>query len=159
MDLHEYQAKQLLSKYGVPVIEGQLAYTPLEAVKAAKNLGGGPMVVKAQVHAGGRGKGGGVKFCPTMQDVEEHATNIIGMTLVTPQTGEEGKHVKKVWVTPADDIEKEYYLSLVVDRENCGVSFVASAEGGVEIEKVAEETPSATFSISTPPSALSLIHI
>lgn len=146
MNLHEYQAKNLLAKYKVPVLPGFLAYTPKEAQKAAVNLsnlkvGGGVCVVKAQVHAGGRGKAGGVKLAKSPEEAFSHGESIIGMNLVSPQTGPEGVLVKKVWVEAGASIDKEYYLSLIVDRENACVSFIASAEGGVEIEEVAEAHP------------------
>jgi succinyl-CoA synthetase beta subunit len=141
MNLHEYQAKSLLAKYKVPVLPGFLAYTPREAQKAAVNLGSGVCVVKAQVHAGGRGKAGGVKLAKSPDEAFQHGQSIIGMTLVSPQTGPEGVIVKKVWVEAGAAIDKEYYLSLIVDRENACVSIIASAEGGVEIEEVAEAHP------------------
>jgi succinyl-CoA synthetase beta subunit len=141
MNLHEYQAKSLLAKYKVPVLPGFLAYTPREAQKAAVNLGSGVCVVKAQVHAGGRGKAGGVKLAKSPDEAFQHGESIIGMNLVSPQTGPEGVLVKKVWVEAGAAIDKEYYLSLIVDRENACVSIIASAEGGVEIEEVAEAHP------------------
>lgn len=145
MNLHEYQAKSLLSKYKVPVLPGFLAYTPREAQKAAVNLanssGSGVCVVKAQVHAGGRGKAGGVKLAKSPEEAFQHGESIIGMTLVSPQTGPEGVLVRKVWVEAGAAIDKEYYLSLIVDRENACVSIIASEEGGVEIEEVAEAHP------------------
>lgn len=141
MNLHEYQSKALLKKYGVPVLAGALAYTPREAQKAAVNLGGGLTVVKAQVHAGGRGKAGGVKVAKTPEDAGKVAAQILGMKLVTPQTGAEGKLVSKVWVESGANISKEYYLSFVVDRESACITIIASAEGGTEIEEVAEKHP------------------
>lgn len=142
MNLHEYQAKALLKKFGVPVLPSFLAYTPKEAQKAAINLGGGICVVKAQVHAGGRGKAGGVKLAKSALEARECAEKIIGMTLVSPQTGPQGVLVKKVLVEGGADIQKEYYLSLIVDRENGCVSIIASQEGGMEIEEVAHKDPS-----------------
>lgn len=141
MNLHEYQAKQLLRKFGVPVLEGQLAYTPREAQKAAVNLGDGVCVVKAQIHAGGRGKGGGVKLAKSSGEAYEIAQQIIGMKLVSPQTGPEGRLVRKVWVEAGAAIKKEFYLSFIMNRDNGCVSIIASAEGGMEIEEVAEKTP------------------
>jgi succinyl-CoA synthetase beta subunit len=141
MNLHEYQAKKLLSQYGVPVLPGYLAYTPREVQKASVNLGGNVCVVKAQVHAGGRGKAGGVKIAKSPEEAFEHGNAILGMTLISPQTGPEGVLVRKVWVESGAAIDKEYYLSLIVDRENACVSIIASAEGGVEIEEVAEAHP------------------
>ncbi len=141
MNLHEYQAKSLLRNFGVPTLQGFLAYTPKEAEKAAVNLGGGVCVVKAQVHAGGRGKAGGVKVVKTPSDARDMASKILGMTLVSPQTGPEGVLVKKVYVEAGAEIDKEYYLSLIVDRAKGCVSIIASEEGGVEIEEVAEHSP------------------
>lgn len=141
MNLHEYQAKKLLGVYGVPVLPGFLAYTPREAQKAAVNLGGGVCVIKAQVHAGGRGKGGGVKVAKNPEDALNLARSILGMQLVTPQTGVEGKLVRKVWVEKGASIVKEYYLGLLVDRANGCFTFVVSAEGGMDIEEVAEHHP------------------
>lgn len=141
MNLHEYQAKQLLAPFGVPVLRGFLAYTPREAQKAAVNLGSGVCVVKAQVHAGGRGKGGGVKVVKNPAEAYEAAEKIIGMNLVTPQTSAEGKLVRKVWVEQGAKIAKEFYLSMLVDREAGAICFVVSPEGGMDIEEVAEKTP------------------
>ena len=141
MNLHEYQAKQLLRKFGVPVLDGQLAYTPREAQKAAANLGGGVCVVKAQIHAGGRGKGGGVKLAKNTDEAYEIAKQIIGMNLVSPQTGPEGRLVRKVWVEAGAAIKREFYLSFIMNRDNGCVSIITSAEGGMEIEEVAEKTP------------------
>lgn len=141
MNLHEYQAKSLLSKYNVPVLQGRLALTPEEAEKSAIELGGGVCVVKAQVHAGGRGKAGGVKLAKTPADAKALAKEILGMTLVTPQTGAKGKLVRKVWIEQGANIAKEFYLSLIVDRANCSVAFVVCKDGGVEIEQIAHDTP------------------
>jgi succinyl-CoA synthetase beta subunit len=141
MNLHEYQAKQVLQRFGLPILEGHLCYTPGEAEAAADRLGGGICVVKAQVHAGGRGKGGGVKLAKNTAEARAHAESILGMTLVTPQTGAAGKLVRKVYVEAGCNIAKEYYLSILVDRGNRCVSIIASTEGGMEIEEVAEKTP------------------
>lgn len=141
MNLHEYQAKNLLRKFGVPILNGQIAYTPREAQKAAVNLGTPVCVVKAQVHAGGRGKAGGVKVVKGSEQAYEAASKILGMTLVTPQTGAKGKFVSKVLVEAGANIAREYYLSVIMDRENKCVSFIASLEGGMEIEEVAEHQP------------------
>ena len=141
MNLHEYQAKQVLKAYGLPILNGYLCYTPGEAEAAADNLGGGICVVKAQVHAGGRGKAGGVKLAKTSAEAREHAEKILGMKLVTPQTGAEGKIVRKVYVEAGCNIAKEYYLSILVDRAGRCVSIIASTEGGMEIEEVAHNTP------------------
>ncbi|MCL4139130.1 UNVERIFIED_CONTAM: hypothetical protein GTU68_002550 [Idotea baltica] len=141
MNLHEYQAKELLKSYGVPTLPGYLAYTTAEAEKAAVNLGSGVCVVKAQVHAGGRGKGGGVKLAKSPSEAASHAGEILGMHLVTPQTSAEGKLVRKVWVEAGANIAKEFYLSILVDRAACAYQIVASPEGGMDIEEVAEKTP------------------
>jgi len=160
MNLHEYQAKELLKRFNVPVLEGFLAYTGKEAQKAAVNLGGGVCVVKAQVHAGGRGKAGGVKVVKTPEAAKEAAEKIIGMKLVTPQTGEAGKLVRKVWVEAGANIEREFYLSLIMNRENACVSFVVSAEGGMEIEEVAHKTPEKVLRIDVSPvSGLQGFHL
>lgn len=141
MNLHEYQAKQVLKAFGLPVLNGYLCYTPGEAEAAADLLGGGICVVKAQVHAGGRGKAGGVKLAKSSAEARANAEKILGMKLVTPQTGAEGKIVHKVYVEAGCNIAKEYYLSLLVDRANRCVSIIASTEGGMEIEEVAHKTP------------------
>ena len=141
MNLHEYQSKELLVGYGLPVLEGMLCYTPGEAEAAADLLGGSLWVVKAQVHAGGRGKAGGVKLAKSPEETRAAAEQILGMKLVTPQTGKEGKLVKKVYVESGCDIDREFYLSLIVDRAKAALSFVASTEGGMEIEEVAKESP------------------
>ena len=141
MNLHEYQAKQVLKAYGLPILNGYVCYTPGEAEAAADNLGGGICVVKAQVHAGGRGKAGGVKLAKSSAEARAHAETILGMKLVTPQTGAEGKIVRKVYVEAGCNIAKEYYLSILVDRAGRCVSIIASTEGGMEIEEVAHNTP------------------
>ena len=142
MKIHEYQAKELLARYGVAIPKGKLARTALEAEAAAKELGGPVLVVKAQIHAGGRGKGGGIKLAKGgPAEVREHAEKILGMTLVTPQTGPEGKVVERVYVEQGSDIARELYLGMVVDRETQRVVVMASTEGGMEIEEVAAHTP------------------
>ncbi|MBT3703107.1 MAG: ADP-forming succinate--CoA ligase subunit beta [Alphaproteobacteria bacterium] len=141
MNIHEYQAKSLLAKYGVAVPRGGVAYTTDEAVAAAKELGGPIWVVKAQIHAGGRGLGGGVKVVKSMEDVEKMAGEILGMTLVTHQTGPEGKEVKRVYIEDGCDIARELYLGMLVDRATNQVTVMASTEGGMEIEVVAANTP------------------
>ncbi len=141
MKVHEYQAKEIFKEYGIPVPKGGLATTPQEARKVAEEIGGNLWVVKAQIHAGGRGKGGGVKLARSLDEVEKIAGQIIGMTLVTHQTGPEGKLVKKVLVEQGLNIEKELYLGMVIDRSTECPVMMASTEGGVEIEKVAAETP------------------
>ena len=141
MNIHEYQAKELLSKNGVNVPNGKVAFTIDEAVNIAKELKTDVWVVKAQIHAGGRGKAGGVKVVKTIEEVEKAANEIMGKTLVTPQTGPQGKIVKKLYVEEGSNIEKEFYVSMVVDRETNGITVIASTEGGMEIEEVAEKTP------------------
>ncbi len=141
MKIHEYQAKQILREFNVPVPEGYVAFTADEAVEAAKKLPTDIIVVKAQIHAGGRGKGGGVKLARSLDEVKTIAEQMIGMKLVTHQTGPEGKIVKKVLVEQGVDIERELYLGIVLDRSKSRLVLMASTEGGVEIEKVAAETP------------------
>jgi len=141
MKIHEYQGKEILRKYNVPVPRGKVAFTVDEAVKAAEELGTDVVVVKAQIHAGGRGKGGGVKIAKNIEEVKEHAQNILGMNLVTHQTGPEGKEVKKLLIEEGMDIARELYLGIVLDRAASQLVIMVSTEGGVEIEKVAEETP------------------
>ena len=141
MNIHEYQAKALLQEYGVTVLRGQVAYTPDEAEAAARELGGPLWVVKAQIHAGGRGKGGGVKLAKSVEEVRQHADQMLGMTLVTHQTGPEGKQVRRVFVEDGCEIARELYLGVVIDRATSRVTLMASTEGGVEIEEVAARTP------------------
>jgi succinyl-CoA synthetase beta subunit len=141
MNVHEYQAKDLFRAYGVAVPAGELATTPAEAEAAAKKLGTAVTVVKAQVHAGGRGKGGGVKLAKSPAEALQHASDILGMTLVTHQTGPEGKLVRKVYVEAGSDIERELYLALTLDRGTEDFAIIASTEGGMDIEEVAEKTP------------------
>src|ERR1700746_243673 len=141
MNIHEYQAKVVLREFGVPVPRGIPAFSIAEADKAAHQLGGPVWVVKAQIHAGGRGKAGGVKVVKSIQDVSREATRILGATLVTHQTGPKGKVVNRLYIEEGSPIEKEFYLSALVDRESSRVAFVASTEGGVDIEEVAHKTP------------------
>lgn len=141
MNIHEYQAKEILRKYGVAVLKGKVAFTPEEAEAAATELGGGLCVVKAQIHAGGRGKAGGVKLAKTPAEAKAIAVSLLGKKLVTHQTGPEGKEVQKVFVEQGCDIAKEYYLGIVLDRVTSRVTFMASSEGGVEIEEVAAHSP------------------
>src|SRR5262245_34546405 len=136
MKIHEYQGKEILKKYGVPVPEGEVAVDPEEAYRIAKSLGG-TVVVKAKIHAVGRGKGGGVKVVKSADEAREAARQILGMTLVTPQTGPEGRVVKKVLIERGLKIAKEFYLGLILDRTNSRVTVMASSEGGMEIEEVA----------------------
>jgi succinyl-CoA synthetase beta subunit len=140
MKIHEYQAKSILAKYKVPVPRGEVAFTVAEAEAAAVRMGG-PVVVKAQIHAGGRGKGGGVKFAKDPATAAELAGRMLGMTLVTPQTGPEGRVVQRLLIAEALDIEKEYYLGIVLDRASSNIVFMASAAGGMEIEEVAAHSP------------------
>jgi len=141
MKIHEYQAKEILRKYNVAVPNGVLISNKSSAVAAARKVGTDVVVVKAQIHAGGRGKGGGVKLAKSPQEAEKHAGNILGMTLVTPQTGPEGRRVKKVLIEEGMSIAKELYLGILVDRQTSQVLIMASSAGGMEIEKVAEDTP------------------
>jgi succinyl-CoA synthetase beta subunit len=141
MNVHEYQAKALFREFGVAVPDGELATTPEEAERAAKQLGTKVVVVKAQVHAGGRGKGGGVKLAKSAAEAKAAASEILGMTLHTPQTPPEGKLVRRVYVEAGSNIEKEYYLAILFDRAEEKFALVASTEGGMEIEIVADESP------------------
>lgn len=141
MKIHEYQAKEILRKYNVPVPEGMVAYTVDEAVNVAEKIGGKVWVVKAQIHAGGRGKGGGVKVAKSLDEVREYADQILGMNLVTHQTGPEGKLVKRLLIEQGVNIESELYLGITLDRAQSKNVIMVSTEGGVEIEKVAAETP------------------
>ncbi|WP_339249666.1 ADP-forming succinate--CoA ligase subunit beta [Sporosarcina sp. FSL W8-0480] len=145
MNIHEYQGKQLLRDYGVAVSNGRVAFSPDEAVKAAKELGTDVIVVKAQIHAGGRGKAGGVKIAKNLDEVREYAKELLGKTLVTHQTGPEGKEVKRLLIEEGSDIKKEYYIGLVVDRATDRITLMGSEEGGMDIEEVAEETPEKIF--------------
>ncbi len=153
MNLHEYQSKRLFAEYGIPVPRGIPAESPEQAVKAAEELGGKLWVVKAQVHAGGRGKAGGVKLARTHDEVREFADGMLGTRLVTHQSGPEGLPVNVVYVEEGSDIDRELYLSMLVDREVSRVSFIASAAGGMDIEKVAAETPEKIFSVAVAPDA------
>ena len=141
MNIHEYQAKEILRKYGLELPEGLLATNADEAVDAASKIKSNVWVIKAQVHAGGRGKAGGVKLAKTLDEVRDYTSNMIGMKLVTPQTGSEGKLVRKVYVEAGSNIKKEYYISVVLDRDNNCITIAASTEGGMEIEEVAKESP------------------
>ena len=150
MNIHEYQAKELFRKYGVPTPNGQIV-TSAEEAASVTNSFGGQSIVKAQVHAGGRGKAGGVKFAKTPEEAKLLFSSIMGMLLVSPQTGPQGKIVKKVYLSDPVDIDKEFYLSLLVDRKVGRISLIASKEGGVEIEKVAHETPEKILNFSIDP--------
>ncbi|MGZ0049766.1 ADP-forming succinate--CoA ligase subunit beta [Brevibacillus gelatini] len=145
MNIHEYQGKEILKQYGVKVPEGRVAFTVDEAVEAAKELGTQVVVVKAQIHAGGRGKAGGVKVAKNLDEVRTYASEILGKVLVTHQTGPEGKEVKRLLIEQGCDIKKEYYVGVVVDRATGSVVMMASEEGGTEIEEVAAKTPEKIF--------------
>jgi succinyl-CoA synthetase beta subunit len=151
MNIHEYQAKQIFAKYGVATPRGIVANTPDEAVRNAEELGGDIWVVKAQIHAGGRGLGGGVKLAKSIDEVRTLASEILGMTLVTHQTGPEGKLVQKVYIEEGADIQDEFYLGVVLDRAKEMPIIMASTEGGMEIEKVAEETPEKIIKVAVDP--------
>lgn len=145
MNIHEYQGKEIMRDFGVSVPTGHVAYTVDEAVEAAKKLGSDVTVVKAQIHAGGRGKAGGVKIAKNLDEVRTYADEILGKTLVTHQTGPEGKEVKRLLIEEGCDIQSEYYVGLVLDRATSRVTMMASEEGGTEIEEVAAETPEKIF--------------
>lgn len=145
MNIHEYQGKEILRKYGVAVPNGRVAFSPDEAVKVAKELGSNVTVVKAQIHAGGRGKAGGVKIAKNLDEVRSYAKELLGKILVTHQTGPEGKEVKRLYIEEGSDISKEYYLSFVLDRATSRVTLMGSEEGGMDIEEVAERTPEKIF--------------
>ena len=151
MNIHEYQAKDVLRKFGVPTLAGQMVTSVDKAVEAAKQLGGPVWVVKAQIHAGGRGKGGGVKLAKSIGDVETHAKAILGMNLVTHQTGPEGKTVHKLFIEQGCNIKKEYYVAALLDRAVSRVVMMASSEGGMDIEEVAAHTPEKIHRVSIDP--------
>src|SRR4029450_5148766 len=151
MNIHEYQAKALLKECGVAVLPGQVAYTADEAEAAARALGGPTWVVKAQIHAGGRGKGGGVKLARSVEEVRQLADRMLGMTLVTHQTGPDGKEVRRVYVEDGCNIARELYLGAVLDRATSRVTFMASTEGGVEIEEVAAKHPEKIVKVAIDP--------
>ena len=151
MNIHEYQAKQIFADHGIPIQSGITIEKAEEAREAAKKIGGNFWIVKAQIHAGGRGKGGGVKFAKSLDEVEKYASKILGMTLVTHQTGPAGKLVKKVFIAEGIDIKKEYYLGMVLDRTSEMPVMMASTEGGMEIEKVAAETPEKIIKVGIDP--------
>ena len=160
MNIHEYQAKSLLKKFGVAVPNGGIAYTPDEAIQAAKELPGPVWVVKSQIHAGGRGAGrfkdgdpdkGGVRLAKSIDEVSAHATAMLGRTLVTKQTGEAGKEVKRVYIEDGCDIAREIYLSILMDRVTSRITVMASTEGGMDIEEVAEKTPEKIIKVAIDP--------
>lgn len=141
MNIHEYQGKEVLRKYGVSVPEGKVAFTAEEAVESAKSLSSSVYVVKAQIHAGGRGKAGGVKIAKSLDEVKAYAEELLGKTLITHQTGPDGQVIKRLLIEEGRDIKKEYYIGLVLDRATSRIVLMASEEGGTEIEEVAEKTP------------------
>lgn len=143
MDIHEYQAKELLSKFGVSISQGGLAYSPEQAVYRAKEIGGDKWVVKAQIHSGARGKAGGIKFCTSEEEVLAAATELLGKTLVTHQTGPQGKVIYRLYIEEATDIQRELYVGLVLDRVKQRIAIISSTEGGMEIEEVADKNPGA----------------
>jgi succinyl-CoA synthetase beta subunit len=158
MNIHEYQAKAVLKEFGVPVPRGVPAFTVDEAIKGAKELGGPIWVVKAQIHAGGRGKAGGVKVVKSIDDVKTEATRILGSTLVTHQTGPQGKKVNRLYIEEGSAIDREFYLSALVDRETSRVAFVVSTEGGMNIEEVAHDTPEKIVTFSVDPATGLMPH-
>jgi succinyl-CoA synthetase beta subunit len=151
MNIHEYQAKELLKARGIPVLKGFIAYTAAEAAEAAKNLPGPVYVVKAQIHAGGRGKGGGVKVVKSIADVKAAAEKMIGMQLITHQTGPEGQEVRRIYIEDGCDIGRELYLGMLIDRGTSRVTIMASTEGGMDIEEVAEKHPEKIIKIAIDP--------
>ena len=153
MNLHEYQSKQLFIKYGIPTPVGYIATTRNEAKAAAEKIGGSVWVVKAQAHTGGRGKAGGVKIAKTIEEVQKYTEEMIGMTLVTHQTGADGLPVSIVYIEPGSEIDREIYLSILLDREQEMISFVASAAGGMDIEEVAENEPEKIYKIAISPAS------
>ena len=152
MNIHEYQAKNLFREYGLNILKGKVAFSSDEAVDIAKKIDSAKWVVKAQIHAGGRGKGGGIKIANSLKEVKELSESILGMNLVTPQTGAKGKKVLKVYIEQACEIKKEFYLGIVLDRSKGKFVMMASTEGGMDIEKVAEETPEKIFKVLIDPS-------
>lgn len=153
MNIHEYQGKALLKKYGVKVLDGYAAMTVDEAVEGAKKLPGPIYVVKSQIHAGGRGKGGGVKVVKSIDGVKEEATRMLGMQLVTHQTGPAGQKVRRLYIEQGCDIDRELYVALTLDRATSRLTFMASTEGGMDIEEVAEKTPEKIITVDVDPAA------
>ena len=147
MNIHEHQGKQLLKKFGAPVSKGIVVFSPDEIDEKIKELNSKEYVLKAQIHAGGRGKGGGVKLLKNIKDLKHEAKKMFGMNLITHQTGPEGKKVKRLYIEEASDISKEFYLSCLVDRESSKIAFISSTEGGMDIEKVAADTPQKIITI------------
>ena len=153
MNIHEYQAKAILKNYNVPIPKGEILFSAENILETAQKVSKDTWVVKAQIHAGGRGKGGGVKIAKSLDEVENFFHEIMGMQLVTHQTGPKGKKVSRVYIEEGSDIADEMYLSLLVDRQTSTVSFIVSTEGGVNIEEVAEETPEKITTVSIDPDA------
>ena len=141
MNIHEYQAKELLKQFGAPVSNGVAIFSLNEIHEKITKLKGNEFVLKAQIHAGGRGKAGGVKLIKNIKDLKTEAKKMMGKVLITHQTGPEGKEVKRLYIEEASKIDKEFYLSCLIDRETSKIAFISSTEGGVDIEKVASETP------------------
>ncbi|CAG0975166.1 partial Succinate--CoA ligase [ADP-forming] subunit beta, partial [Rhodocyclaceae bacterium] len=151
MKIHEYQGKEILRKFGVATPRGIPCFSVDEAVKAAETLGGKVWVVKAQIHAGGRGKGGGVKLAKSLEEVRSHANAILGMQLKTHQTGPEGQKVRRLLIEDGADIKKEYYVAALTDRATQKVAMMASSEGGMDIEEVAHKTPEKIIKVFVDP--------
>ena len=151
MNIHEYQGKEILAQFGVPVPRGFSCFTVDEAVQAARSLGGDSWIVKAQIHAGGRGKGGGVRFASSVDEVREHACALLGSTLKTHQTGAQGRVVRRLLIEEAASIERELYLGMVVDRGSQRVALIASSEGGMDIEDVAAQSPQKILAVTIDP--------
>ncbi|MGB6415305.1 MAG: ADP-forming succinate--CoA ligase subunit beta, partial [Pseudolabrys sp.] len=158
MNIHEYQAKAVLREFGVPVPRGVPAFSVDEAIKGAQELAGPVWVVKAQIHAGGRGKAGGVKVVKSIDDVRKESTRILGSTLVTHQTGPHGKKVNRLYIEEGSAIDREFYLSALIDRETSRVAFVVSTEGGMDIEEVAHKTPEKILTFSVDPATGIMPH-
>ena len=151
MKIHEYQGKEILARFGIPVPRGYPAFSVREASEAAQRLGGSFWVVKAQIHAGGRGKGGGVKLARSLDEVSEMAGQILGMQLVTHQTGPQGQKVRRLFIEEGADIKKEYYVAVLTDRATQKVAMMGSSEGGMDIEKVAHDTPEKIIKVFVDP--------
>jgi succinyl-CoA synthetase beta subunit len=158
MNIHEYQAKAILREFGVPVPHGIAAFTATDAEKAANELGGPVWVVKAQIHAGGRGKAGGVKVVKSVADARREAERLLGSVVVTHQTGPQGRQVRRVYIEEGSAIDREYYLSALVDRSTSRIAFVASTEGGMDIEEVAHKTPDKIVTFSVDPTTGFMLH-
>ena len=158
MNIHEYQAKAVLREFGVPVPRGHAAFSVEEAVKAAKDLGTPVLVVKAQIHAGGRGKAGGVKVVKSTEDVRKEAARLLGSVLVTHQTGPHGKQVNRLYIEEGSAIDREFYLSALVDRETSRIAFVVSTAGGMDIEEVARTHPEKIMTFSVDPATGIMPH-